>query len=104
MRRSGVADARVQDDSIWLYPALGASRLKVRNHPTDPTRTNIANGRYGAEAAARALLRNAGSDCRRIDGRYDQETIAIRRDLDAKIAAADRATIAEARTGSAVTP
>ena len=43
-------------------------------------------------------------DCRRIDGRYDQETIAIRRDLEARIAAADRATIAEARTGSAVTP
>ena len=29
--RSGVADARVQDDSIWRYPAVGASRLKVRN-------------------------------------------------------------------------
>src|SRR5271165_7316183 len=35
-------------------------------------------------------------DCRRIDGRYNQETIAIRRDLEAKIAAADRATVAEA--------
>jgi hypothetical protein len=35
-------------------------------------------------------------DCRRIDGRYNQETIAIRRDLDARVAAADRATIAEA--------
>jgi hypothetical protein len=34
-------------------------------------------------------------DCRRIDGRYNQETIAIRRDLDARVAAADRATIAE---------
>jgi hypothetical protein len=40
-------------------------------------------------------------DCRRIDGRYNRETIAIRRDLEAKITAADRATIAEARTGSA---
>jgi hypothetical protein len=35
-------------------------------------------------------------DCRRIDGRYNQETIAIRRDLDVRVAAADRATIAEA--------
>jgi hypothetical protein len=35
-------------------------------------------------------------DCRRIDGRYNQETTAIRRDLDARAAAADRATIAEA--------
>jgi hypothetical protein len=35
-------------------------------------------------------------DCRRIDGRYNQETIAIRGDLDARVAAADRATIAEA--------
>ena len=35
-------------------------------------------------------------DCRRIDGRYNQERIAIRRDLEAKIAAADRATVAEA--------
>jgi len=35
-------------------------------------------------------------DCRRIDGRYNQETIASRRDLEAKIAAADRATVAEA--------
>jgi hypothetical protein len=35
-------------------------------------------------------------DCRRIDGRYNQETATIRRDLDARVAAADRATIAEA--------
>ena len=35
-------------------------------------------------------------DCRRIDGRYNQETIAIRQDLEAKIAAADRATVAQA--------
>jgi hypothetical protein len=35
-------------------------------------------------------------DCRRIDDRYNQETAAIRRDLDARVAAADRATIAEA--------
>jgi opacity protein-like surface antigen len=35
-------------------------------------------------------------DCRRIDGRYNQETVAIRRHLEAKIAAADRATVAEA--------
>jgi hypothetical protein len=35
-------------------------------------------------------------DCRRIDGRYNQETAAIRRDLDARVATADRATIAEA--------
>ena len=38
-------------------------------------------------------------DCRRIDGRYNQETFAIRRDLDARVAAADRATIAEAGAG-----
>jgi hypothetical protein len=38
-------------------------------------------------------------DCRRIDGRYNQETNAIRRDLDARVAAADRATIAEAGAG-----
>ena len=35
-------------------------------------------------------------DCRRIDGRYNQETAAIRRDLEARIASADRATVAEA--------
>ena len=43
-------------------------------------------------------------DCPRIDGRYNRETIAIRRDLEAKIAAADRATIAEAATSSTATP
>ena len=40
-----------------------------------------------------------GQDCRRIDWRYDQATIAIRRDLEARIAAADRATIAQAEAG-----
>jgi hypothetical protein len=35
-------------------------------------------------------------DCQRIGGRYNQETIAIRRDLEARIAAADRARVAEA--------
>jgi hypothetical protein len=34
--------------------------------------------------------------CRRIDGRYNQETIAIRRDLEARIAGTDRVTVAEA--------
>ena len=38
-------------------------------------------------------------DCRRIDSRYNQETIAVRRDLDARVAAADRATIAQAGAG-----
>ena len=47
------------------------------------------------------LLRNQQTcefvqDCERIDWRYDQATIAIRRDLEAKIAAADRATVAQA--------
>src|SRR6516165_10284255 len=40
-----------------------------------------------------------GQDCRRIDWRYNQATIAIRRDLEARIAAADRATIAQAEAG-----
>ena len=40
-----------------------------------------------------------GQGCRRIDWRYDQATIAIRRDLEARIAAADRATIAQAEAG-----
>ena len=35
-------------------------------------------------------------DCQRVDGRYNQETTAIRRDLEARIAAADRATVAQA--------
>ena len=35
-------------------------------------------------------------DCQPIEGRYNQETIAIRRDLEATIAAADRAIVAEA--------
>jgi hypothetical protein len=35
-------------------------------------------------------------NCQRVDGRYHQETIAIRRDLEARIAAADRATVTEA--------
>ena len=38
-------------------------------------------------------------DCQSVDGRYSQETIAIRRDLDARIAAADRATVAQAGVG-----
>ena len=38
-------------------------------------------------------------DCQRVDGRYGQETIAIRRDLEARIAAADRATVAQAGVG-----
>jgi hypothetical protein len=37
--------------------------------------------------------------CDRIAGRYDQETAAIRGDLEARIAAADRATIRQAGTG-----
>jgi hypothetical protein len=35
-------------------------------------------------------------DCQRVDGRYNQETTAVRRDLEARIAAADRATVAQA--------
>jgi hypothetical protein len=35
-------------------------------------------------------------DCERIDWRYNQATVAIRRDLEARIAASDRATIAQA--------
>jgi len=38
-------------------------------------------------------------DCQRVDGRYNQETTAIRRDLEARIAAADRATVAQAAAG-----
>jgi hypothetical protein len=37
--------------------------------------------------------------CDRIGWRYDEETAAIRSDLEAKIAAADRATIAQADAG-----
>jgi hypothetical protein len=39
-------------------------------------------------------------DCRRIDARYSQETTGIRRDLEAGIAAVDRATVAEAGSGT----
>jgi hypothetical protein len=38
-------------------------------------------------------------DCKRIDWQYDRATIAIRRDLEAKIAAADLATVAQAGAG-----
>jgi hypothetical protein len=38
-------------------------------------------------------------DCQHIDRRYNQATSAIRRDLEAKIAAADLATVAQAGTG-----
>ena len=38
-------------------------------------------------------------DCENIDRRYDAATSAIRRDLEAKIAGADRATIAQAESG-----
>ena len=38
-------------------------------------------------------------DCKHIDWRYDEATMAIRRDLEARIAAADLATIAQARAG-----
>jgi hypothetical protein len=38
-------------------------------------------------------------DCEQIGWRYDQAAIAIRRDLEARIAAADRATIAQAGAG-----
>jgi hypothetical protein len=37
--------------------------------------------------------------CRSVDWRYDQATIVIRRDLEAKISAADLATIAQAEAG-----
>ena len=36
-------------------------------------------------------------DCKHIDWRYNEATIAIRRDLEARIAVADLATIAQAR-------
>ena len=36
-------------------------------------------------------------DCEHIDRRYNEATMAIRRDLEARIAAADLATIAQAR-------
>jgi hypothetical protein len=38
-------------------------------------------------------------DCENIDRRYDAATSAISRDLEARIAAADLATVAEARSG-----
>ena len=38
-------------------------------------------------------------DCQRVDRRYSQETVATRRDLEARIAAADRATVAQAGVG-----
>jgi hypothetical protein len=38
-------------------------------------------------------------DCQSIDWRYNQATIDIRRDLEARIRAADRATIAQAVAG-----
>ena len=38
-------------------------------------------------------------DCQHIDWRYNQATSAIRRDLEERIAAADLATVAQARTG-----
>ena len=38
-------------------------------------------------------------DCEHIDWRYNEATIAIRRDLEARIAAADLTTIAQARAG-----
>jgi len=38
-------------------------------------------------------------DCEHIEWRYDQATIAIRRDLEMRIAAADLAIIAQARAG-----
>jgi hypothetical protein len=39
-------------------------------------------------------------DCESIDWRYNEATIAIRRNLEARIAAADLATIAQARAGN----
>jgi hypothetical protein len=39
------------------------------------------------------------SDCQHIDWRYNQATSAIRRDLEERIAAADLARVAQARTG-----
>ena len=38
-------------------------------------------------------------DCENIDRRYDAATSAIRRDLEVRIAGADRATIAQAESG-----
>src|SRR6266446_8551732 len=38
-------------------------------------------------------------DCQHIDRRYNQATSAIRRDLEERIAAADLATVAQARAG-----
>ena len=38
-------------------------------------------------------------DCQHIDWRYNQATSAISRDLEARIAAADLATVAQAGTG-----
>jgi len=38
-------------------------------------------------------------ECQRISRHYNQATMAIRRDLEARIAAADRGTIAQARVG-----
>jgi hypothetical protein len=38
-------------------------------------------------------------DCENVDRRYDAATSAIRRDLEARVAGADRATIAQAESG-----
>ena len=38
-------------------------------------------------------------DCQHIDWRYNQATSAIRRDVEARIAAADLAIVAQARAG-----
>ena len=38
-------------------------------------------------------------DCQRVDGRYNQGTTAIRRDLEARIISTDRAIVAQAGVG-----
>src|SRR6516165_6713033 len=50
----------------------------------------------GPAATARGVPALTGRECQNIEWRYNEATNAIRRDLDARIATADTATIAQA--------
>jgi len=50
----------------------------------------------GPAATARSVPALTGPECQNIEWRYNEATNAIRRDLDARIATADTATIAQA--------
>ena len=84
---SGISDEILSRQDPGLFEArMVCERYRVAG-PQDPP------------AVRSGFVPQFVRDCQHIDRRYNQATSAIRRDLEARIAAADLAIVAQARAG-----